>query len=233
MADTIKVGSRLMTNLRLRLDDGSEHVLLGTSHPASDGMAVTENVPAEGFRKWMTEHATFDPVSSGMIFEVPEDHDTAPVAKEYGFQPALDRLLDDGDQAKLMEEGVPEEEIEALTNPRAGLVVPLPDPIPAPPVEEVHETPAPSVAPPVPSAEKPQVITATPEGTFRPAPASDSPSQDNTLNPDGGTSSNQTGRPGSAAPAPASPTAAAPAPAPTPAPAPPTPPTTAQTVPKA
>lgn len=200
----IKVGSRLMTDLRLRFANGTEHVLRGTSHPASDGMSVTEGIPADQFEQWLKEHATFDPVASGMIFAVPEGHDTALREKEYGFEPALKRLIEDHDEEELRGRGAPVDEVDTRINPRAGLVVPLPDPIPAPPTEEVHTTPAPSQPPPVPSVEKPQVIPAVAQGTFVPAPAPDFPAQDQTLVP-GGTSSVQTG---AAPPAPPAPVAA-------------------------
>jgi hypothetical protein len=137
MSDTIKVGSRLTTDLALTLD-GRPVVIAGVSHPTADGMAVTEGVPAAAFRVWLETHADSAMVSGLQVFELPADFDATPQPKEYGHEPALRRLSEDAEQRELAERGAPDDP-EPSPPTRAGLHVPVPADLPPPPAFRVPE----------------------------------------------------------------------------------------------
>lgn len=176
MVEHVKIGSRLTTDLQVMLG-GKPYVITGISHPATDQMAVTKNIPAKTFQKWMEEHANYGPVAGGFVFVIPEEHDLKPKPKTFGSQPTLDELTTDPEESKLAEKGV---DLESF-NTDPTLFTNVPDPIPTPPETEKHDTPAPVPQPPPPPAGPPAEIPATDPETFSPELPQDHPRQDQDL----------------------------------------------------
>lgn len=173
--EVTRVVSKLVTDVELLVAAGERFVIRGVSHPTTDGYAVTEGVPAEAFRDWMASHADSAAVAGQLIFAVDDGVDLTAVPKRYGFEPALQAALDDGDQVKLHEAGAPSEPEGSTAI--GGFEPPVLD-VPSPPKFEPKPTepkpegdtgkPAPSLDPPQPAAP-----TSTSE-----TPNADEPNQD-------------------------------------------------------
>jgi hypothetical protein len=138
MVETVKVGSRLTLDIAIPSTGMISYVITGVAHPTSDGMAVTEDVPADLFRAWLEDHADSEMVVNRQVFELPADFDAKPVPKEYGYEPALQRMAEDSEQRGLAEKGAPNDP-EPTPATRAGLHVPVPPDLPEPPRFRVPE----------------------------------------------------------------------------------------------
>lgn len=168
---TISVGSRLTMNIGLGFKhEGRDVVITGLSHPTTDSMAVTPDVPEEDFKKWSEKFAETDMVAGGYVFALPDDFDAKPREREFGHQAALDRLAADDEQTKLAEKGTPDEIPQPVVN-GVPAAVPLPDKIMAPVVKE----PAKPAEPPKPPAGEPAKIE---QGEVEPGAAQDDPKND-------------------------------------------------------
>ncbi len=170
MTKLISVGSRATMDVMLGFQhEGSDVIIRGISHPTTDGMVVTEGVPEEQFQKWLEKSADSSLVSGGFIFPLADDFEAKPVAKEFGHEPALERLATDPEQTKLAEQGAPEDVTGTVDGRPA--VVALPEKI----VTTVVTEPAKPADPPKPPAGTP-AKTETKE--IEPAKAQDDPKND-------------------------------------------------------
>lgn len=167
--ELILVGSRLTMDIDLRLSTyvGDKVVITGITHPTTDGMAITENVPAGLFRQWMREHATSDMVAGGYVFEVPAGTDVSVKPKEFGHEAALEKAATDPEQSKIATAPRDDETPSAAIH---GAHIPVPDPLPTPPAEEERSV-----------AKEGEPVPATDPDHFQPGGNIDDPKQDQNL----------------------------------------------------